>query len=242
MKVIILAAGRGKRLDIPEKNKLPKCLLKIKNNETILELNLKNILSLNEIERVSIVTGFKHELVEEYVLSRYSGNKIEFIFNSNFTETVIYSVRSGFANISKDRHILLINGDTLFNKNTFKKASEICFKNDSSITIFGCTANEVHQDDMKLLVHNDIAEKIGKNIEKANAISSGAILFCNDGVDKYSSVLKSEFINNFRTHHEILEFICRTGYKISFSDSYIRDWLEIDTKEDLLFATSQLIN
>lgn len=246
MKVIILAAGIGKRLDIDEENKPPKCLLKIKNNETVLGLNLKNILS-TEIEKIVIVTGFNHKLIEDYVLSQYfdSINKFEFVFNPAFTETIIHSVRYGFSNVDneKDRHVLLINGDTLFSKNTFKKAFEICCRNDSSITIFGCVTYDIHQDDVKLLTHNNIIDQVGKNIEIANSVSSGAILFCNAGLDKYLETLESSLINNFRTHHQIIEFIRQTGYKVFFNDNGVRDWLEIDTRENLLSAkSSSLLN
>ncbi|MFI3190718.1 hypothetical protein BCS42_05815 [Crenothrix sp. D3] len=240
MKVIILAAGIGKRLDIDEEDKPPKCLLKVKNNESVLGLTLKNIL-LNEIEKIVIVTGFKHALVEEYVLSQHFDNadKFEFVFNPAFNETIIHSVKHGFSNIckEKDRHVLLINGDTLFSKHTFKKAFEICRRNDSSITIFGCVTHDIHQDDVKLLTHNNLIDQVGKNIEIANSVSSGAILFCNAGLDKYLETLESGLINNFRTHHQIIEFIRQTGYKVYFNDNGVRDWLEIDTKENLLFAT-----
>lgn len=247
MKVIILAAGIGKRLNMDDENRPPKCLLKIKDNETILDLNLKNILLNEAIEKIIIVTGFKHELVEEYVRSEYSGNadKFEFVFNPDFNETIIHSVRYGFIHIckEKDRHVLLINGDTVFSRNTFKKASDICRRNDSSITIFGCIIDDILYDDVKLLTHHHLIEAIGKNIETANAVSSGAILFCNEGLDKYLEALESDLINSFKTHHGIVEFIRQTGYKIYLNDNAARDWLEIDTTESLLLtALSPLLN
>jgi choline kinase len=237
VEVVILAAGIGRRLEIDKENKLPKCLLKIKHDDTLLDLNLKNLLSLEQVTKIKIVTGFKYQLVEEYIVSKYgTDNKIQFTFNPDFAKNVIHSVKVGLAEVSESKHLLLINGDTIFHQDTFSKACEICTKNQSSITIFGCITNESQQDDVKLLTYDDRVEKIGKKIECANSVSSGAILFCNDGLDKYLQALKNEAINNFKTHHEILEFIRSTGYTIYFNNNGMRNWLEIDTKEDFSFA------
>ena len=72
MIVIILAAGKGKRLNTgSNKKNIPKCLVELNNSKTILELNLLKILSYSPINKIHIVTGYKHELVENYLSITY---------------------------------------------------------------------------------------------------------------------------------------------------------------------------
>ncbi|MEI0493242.1 NTP transferase domain-containing protein [Brachyspira intermedia] len=63
MKAIILAAGRGTRL-APMTLIKPKPLLKI-NGKTLLE-NMVKILKNNGVDDIVVVTGYKHEMFDEY--------------------------------------------------------------------------------------------------------------------------------------------------------------------------------
>ncbi len=62
MRAIILAAGRGIRLQLPEESQLPKCLLRF-DGMSLLERHLRMLKSAG-IEEVVLALGFRHELVE----------------------------------------------------------------------------------------------------------------------------------------------------------------------------------
>ena len=64
MKAIILAAGKGERLQ-PFTKEIPKSLLKI-GDQTILE-NQINHLKACDIDEVNVVVGFAYERVEEFL-------------------------------------------------------------------------------------------------------------------------------------------------------------------------------
>ena len=61
MKIIILAAGMGSRLGNP----FPKPLTPLKNGQTIMGRQLKNIQNYFDIDDVTTVIGFKKDLIME---------------------------------------------------------------------------------------------------------------------------------------------------------------------------------
>ena len=64
MKAIILAAGRGSRLGNLTKD-IPKCLVKY-GSKTLLEYNLENLRQYFDDSDISVVGGYRHELLSKY--------------------------------------------------------------------------------------------------------------------------------------------------------------------------------
>ena len=71
MKAIILAAGKGERLQ-PFTKDIPKSLLRI-DDQTILE-NQINHLKKCDIEEINVVVGFAYQKVEQFLKTHYCGN------------------------------------------------------------------------------------------------------------------------------------------------------------------------
>ena len=84
MIAIILAAGESYRMK-PLTNNLPKCLLTI-GQKPILGQILENLLK-GGIEDVLIVTGFKEDMIREFVSKNYPGMNIKFITNKRYAHT-----------------------------------------------------------------------------------------------------------------------------------------------------------
>ena len=68
MKAIILAAGRGSRMNELTYDK-PKCLIEI-NGKTLLDWQLEAIKSVG-INEIGIVTGYKREMLSVYKLIEF---------------------------------------------------------------------------------------------------------------------------------------------------------------------------
>ena len=236
MKIIILAAGCGTRFINSNKSiQIPKCLIKLKNHKTILELNLENIQTCDSIESINIVTGYKYNLVEKHLGDLFPNEwNINLLYNSDYQKSVIHSVLKGFENIDNTSSILLLNGDTYFEKDIFIQANKISHQCQDTITLFGHITNEFYDDDMLLHVIDRKILNIGKNLKKANGISSGAILLCNDGLKKYVETIKNKSIQKLNTHHGIINEIIKSSYtKIGFVDIGLRQWIDIDNQKDL---------
>jgi len=81
MQAIILAAGLAKRLR-PLTDDTPKCLLKI-GGKTILEMTLNNVLK-NSINDIVMVTGFREEMIKDYIGLNFPGLNITYLTNSDY--------------------------------------------------------------------------------------------------------------------------------------------------------------
>ena len=81
MKAIILAAGIGNRLGEASASK-PKSLLEFEG-KSLLKRHI-DILIENQIEELTIVTGYQSGLIEEHLQD--SALSINYIYNERFTE------------------------------------------------------------------------------------------------------------------------------------------------------------
>lgn len=110
MKAIILAGGRGKRLR-PITDYVPKPLVPIKNIP-IIEWQIKYLKKF-EITDVIICTGYKQELIENYLDSKKLGIKIKFSIEKTPLGTGGAIKKAG--KLIKDKSFIVINGDTITN-------------------------------------------------------------------------------------------------------------------------------
>ena len=235
MIVLILAAGKGRRLINRQLGgTTPKCLVELNNTKTILELNLEIILSFNEVKHIYLVTGYKHKLIDQFLSTTFPDQKnITTVYNPNFDNSVVYSVKKGFENINNSDSVLLLNGDTYFEKDIFMQANRIANQDLDTITLFGHITNEYHNDDMLINAIEGKMLNVGKDLKKANGVSSGAILMSNRGLKEYLNTINSKPIDQLKTHHGILQLIRNSGFDIDFVDLGSRKWLEVDEQADL---------
>lgn len=109
---MVLAAGAGRRLG-PDTADLPKTLLTVDGDRTILDVALENFAAVG-LERAAIVTGFAAGRIEERAaeLEDRHGLKIELVFNPKAEEWnnaySLWCARELFA-----EGVLLANGDTV---------------------------------------------------------------------------------------------------------------------------------
>jgi choline kinase len=112
MQAIILAAGVSKRLR-PLTDTTPKCLLKI-GHENLLERTIENVLA-NNINDFIFVTGYKEDMIKDFVNKRFPGINRIFITNPDYeNNNNSYSLW-----MTKDHvngNILLLDSDILFDE------------------------------------------------------------------------------------------------------------------------------
>ena len=123
MKAIILAGGRGKRLR-PITDYVPKPLIPIKNIP-IIEWQIKYLKKFG-ISEVIICSGYKTEMIENYLKNKKLGIKITFSIENKPLGTG-GAIKKAVKKI-KDKSFLVINGDIITNidlKKLFKKDNSI---------------------------------------------------------------------------------------------------------------------
>jgi mannose-1-phosphate guanylyltransferase len=123
LKAIILAGGRGKRLR-PITDYVPKPLIPIKNIP-IIEWQIKYLKKFG-ISEVIICSGYKTEMIENYLKNKKLGVKIIFSIENKPLGTGGAIKKAG--KIIKEKSFLVINGDVITNidlKKLLKKENTI---------------------------------------------------------------------------------------------------------------------
>ena len=115
MKAIILAGGRGKRLK-PITDYVPKPLIPI-NNTPIIEWQIKYLKKYN-VNEVLICSGYKTEMIENYLSTKKLGVKIKFSIEKSPLGTGGAIKKAG--KMIKDKSFFVINGDIITNINLSK--------------------------------------------------------------------------------------------------------------------------
>lgn len=115
MKAIILAGGRGKRLR-PITDYVPKPLVPIKNIP-IIEWQIKYLKKYG-IKEVIICTGYKQEMIEDYLDSKRM--KIKIVYSIEKTPLGTAGAIKKAGKIIKDNSFVVINGDVITNINLKK--------------------------------------------------------------------------------------------------------------------------
>lgn len=232
MKVLMLAAGMGRRFN-KDKDEMPKCLAVV-GGETVIDHNISAIRTVGPEIPILVVTGFMSAAVEQHLRRARPGDDgIVTVYNQDFRDTVLKSVRTGLAAIGRTDAVLLINGDTRFGTLLFRAAADLSRRPADGIVLFGHLTDARRPDDMLILVENGTVMDVGKEIMTANGVSSGAILLCGGGLTRYVAVLGRPEVAHLTTHHAVLRHLVRAGERVAFRDLGAERWIEIDSKADL---------
>ncbi|HXP66105.1 MAG TPA: NTP transferase domain-containing protein, partial [Steroidobacteraceae bacterium] len=114
MRAIILAAGRGVRLQLPEDAQLPKCLLRF-GGMTLLERHLRMLKNAG-IEDVVLALGFRHELVEEELDRLGWSPRPQVVLNMNFELGSVLTVHNVADAMTRGGDVLLMDADVLYDE------------------------------------------------------------------------------------------------------------------------------
>jgi choline kinase len=114
MRAIILAAGRGSRLQQTVDQQLPKCLLSF-GGRTLLERHLR-LLEGAGIEEIVLALGFRHELIE-LELARIRGRlRPEIVLNPQYELGSMLTVHTVAEPLTRGGDVLLMDADVLYDE------------------------------------------------------------------------------------------------------------------------------
>ncbi len=131
MKALILAAGLGSRLR-PLTDEVPKALVQVKGH-SILEHQINSLVA-NDINDITLVTGYKHKVLEKF-LEQFSDLNIKLLHNIQYENcSSAYSAMLALNDLNED--YIHINCDILFSASLVKKMLNdkrkniLCVRND----------------------------------------------------------------------------------------------------------------
>lgn len=231
MRAVIPVAGFGSRLR-PHTHSLPKVLLNVAGKPILAHI-LDELVSQN-IDKVTIITGYKGDMIEEYVNSQYD-------FNATFVEQkellglghAIWTASPTF----EDEPLMIILGDTIFDADL----SLACKQGVSSIGV-----KQVEDPRRFGVVLLDENEKITKLVEKPQTpVSNLAIVgiyYMANGL-RLKHALDTLIDKNIRTNNEYqltdaLQLMLEGGEE--FVTFPVEGWHDCGKKETML-STNQFL-
>ena len=233
MQAIILAAGLSKRLR-PLTDTAPKCLLNI-GKKNLLHRTIDNIYG-NEIDDLIIVTGYKEDMIKDYVCENFPQLNTQFISNLDYeNNNNSYSLWMTKDFVKED--ILLLDSDILFDKSVISELIKSGHENCLAVNV----TKNLDDEQIKVIVndHNKI-HQIGKetNIEKAIGESIGIEKFSLYYMKELFTILERKIVkeNNVNEFYEVSfqEIINNNNERNSIFSVDVSDYkcIEIDTFED----------
>jgi choline kinase len=118
MRAIILAAGRGQRLQQPEHQQIPKCLLRFAG-KTLLERHLQALRACGVTE-VVLALGFKRELIEAEIERLHIRPLPEIVLNPGFDLGSVLTVHTAAEPLGRGGEVLLMDADVLYHEEILK--------------------------------------------------------------------------------------------------------------------------
>ena len=121
MQALMLAAGMGKRLGKYTEN-VTKCMVPV-NGKTLIEYAIESLIEA-KIKRLTLVVGYKKEVLKDFLKDKYKEIEINYIDNDVYdTTNNIYSLYLAKDVLAQDDTILL-ESDLIFSKDIIKEIIE----------------------------------------------------------------------------------------------------------------------
>jgi choline kinase len=233
---LVLAAGAGRRLQ-PLTDDLPKTLLPVDGERTILDIALAN-LKQSGLDDVVVVTGFAAHRIDERkrALERDHGVELELVFNDK-AEVWNNAYSLWVAREHLARGAILVNGDTVHPASV---EQTVLAARGPGIVLAADTEKALGEEEMKLHVTDDgFMDRINKALDPATARGEyiGVTLIEAEAADPLADALEATWKRDPDLYYEdgYQEFADRGGH-IGISPIGAVDWVEVDDHSDLARA------
>jgi L-glutamine-phosphate cytidylyltransferase len=231
MNAIILAAGKGTRLDGAAVK--PKCLVEV-GGATLLQRQIETLRSLN-VEKIVVVIGFGGDSIREEC-----GDEISFVENINFAETSsLYSLWLAREHLSDG--FVVLNSDVLFHPRMLADLLES--DRDDALLISDTDPTPLGDEEMKVKVEEELVVDISKDMNplEANGENVGIVKFSPSGarllVDYMNNLIESGAVKDWAPR-AFREFARR--HPLHALSTRGLPWIEIDFPEDYQRAVNEV--
>ena len=240
MNFIILASGRGSRLNQLTKNK-PKCLTIIKNQKTLIDFISQNF---KDSDNKIISTGYKSNLITKHL----SDKSINYVKNKNFSNTNMVESLMLCKKKLKKKDLIIVYGDIYFDQKILKKIrnlkGNIVAVNSNWLRSWKqryLTLDKIKEDAENLVVEKDKIKNIGDKIEKKlpKFQYMGILKIKHKTFIKLEKFYKKLHNKKISLTHFIDESIKANiaEYKYSIFKNY---WYEVDNVSDLKYLKKNI--
>ncbi|HEX6459187.1 MAG TPA: phosphocholine cytidylyltransferase family protein [Thermoleophilaceae bacterium] len=231
---MVLAAGAGRRLQ-PLTDDLPKTLLQIDDERSILDLAVANLKQVG-LDEVVVVTGFAAARVDERKpeLERRYGVKIELVENPKAeiwnNAYSLWCARDAFA-----EGVLLVNGDTVHPASVEERL--LASRGDDIVIAIDDDLDRLSEESMKVgLSEEGFMRRITKQLpmDEARGEYIGLTLIEPVAAERLADALEATWKRDPQLYYEdgFQEFVDRGGV-VGTAPIGAVDWVEVDDHDDL---------
>ncbi|MEU3973933.1 phosphocholine cytidylyltransferase family protein [Streptomyces bacillaris] len=232
---LVLAAGAGRRLR-PYTDTLPKALVPVDGDKTVLDLTLANFAAVGLTE-VAIVVGYRKEAVyaRKAELEATYGLTITLIDNDKAEEwNNAYSLWCARDVIK--RGVILANGDTVHPVSVEKTLLEARGQGRKIILALD-TEKTLADEEMKVIVEEGKGvQRITKLMDPASATGEyiGVTLIEGEAAEELADALKTTFERDPDLYYEDgYQELANRGFTVDVAPIGTVTWVEIDNHDDL---------
>lgn len=219
MKIIILAAGIGSRLGNP----FPKPLTPLKNGKSIMRMQTDNIATRYDIDDINVVVGFKKDLIME----RFP--ELTYVYNPFFDRTNTSKSLLQALKKHKDKSVLWLNGDVVFDVNLFDIIDPYIQANESFVAV---NTSKVADEEVKYTLKDGFIYELSKTVKNGLGEAVGINFISSNDIKTFISRLEECDANDyFERGLEIA--IEKDNLKVQAVDISQYNCMEIDFVEDL---------
>ena len=244
MRAIILAAGRGVRLQLPEDAQLPKCLLRF-GDMTLLERHLRMLKNAG-IEDVVLALGFRHELVEGELDRLAWSPRPQIVLNMNFELGSVLTVHTTADALTRGGDVLLMDADVLYDERILRT---LVAGNAPVNRLLIDRDFEAGDEPVKLCVRGGVPIELRKQLASDLQFdiigeSVGFFRFEQKAARRLAALV-ADYSENGRAHmpHEeaVRDLIRENSQTIEVADVTGSPWIEIDFPADVTRAAYEVL-
>jgi choline kinase len=244
MRAILLAAGRGMRLQQAADQQHPKCLLRF-DGLTLLERHLR-LLRNAGVDDVVLALGWRHELIEAELDRLGWKPRPEIVLNDRYELGSVLTVHTVTDAMTRGGDVLLMDADVLYHHRIMealvageKPVNRVLIDRDF----------EPGDEPVKLCVRAGVPIELRKKLEpdlKYDTIgeSVGFFRFDEAGARRLAAIV-ADYVATDRAnqpHEEAVRDLLREGsQKVEVADVSGAPWIEIDFPNDVSRAAREVL-
>lgn len=200
-------------------------MVKIYKNRTILDQQLENLKKINTLETITIVVGFKKNLIQE----KYPF--LSSVYNKNYKKTNTSKSLLLALNKLKNSDVLWLNGDVVFESSILNLIQNT---NDNCVFV---NNNEVNEEEVKYTVDNDgYIKNISKSVKNGLGEAVGINFIKKEYINLFVRCLRNCEDSDY--FEKGIELSIQKGVKFIPLDIKDKFCIEVDFEEDLESARS----
>jgi choline kinase len=244
MRAILLAAGRGLRLQQPTHAELPKCLLEF-GGRTLLERHLR-LLARAGVREVVLALGFRHELVEAQLAHWPDLPRPQIVLNPRFELGSVLTLHTAAEALTCGGDVLVMDADVLYHERIM---SALVAGPPPVNRLLIDRGFEPGDEPVKVCVRGGVPIELRKQLAPdlnydTIGESVGFFRFSEAGARRLAAIV-GDYVASARAHlpHEeaVRDLLHEAGEAFEVADISGAPWIEIDFPADLQRARAQIL-